>query len=102
MNDNPSGIQPLEFNVLIRPRAPEKKTAGGLLIPDDVADRNYHASERGEVIALSVEAFKEIGGRPEVGQTVAIVRYSGTKITGRDGEEYRIVKDKDVLAIVEE
>lgn len=102
IGSNPSGITPLEFNVLIRPAPAEERTKGGLLIPEGVRDRNHHASERGEVIALAEAAFAEIGGRPQVGQTVAIVRYGGTKVTGRDGEEYRIVKDKDVLAIVEE
>lgn len=102
---NPSGIRPVEFNVLIKQDAIEEKTRMGLIKPDDMVEREKHGQTRGVIVAISPLAFNEdiwpAGmSRPEPGNRVAFAKHAGTFITGDDGQEYRVVKDKDVVAII--
>jgi co-chaperonin GroES (HSP10) len=104
MND--SGINPIEFNVLVLQDKIEEKTKGGLLLADDFRDKEKHAQVRGTIVATSPLAFNEDiypSGmeRPKPGDRVAFARHSGAFILGKDGVEYRIVKDKDVVAVID-
>lgn len=103
---NPSGISPCEFNVLVKQDAVSEKTGMGLYKPAEVVDREKHAQTRGVIVAISPLAFNEDvwpGGmdKPTPGTKVAFARHSGTFIDGTDGEEYRIVKDKDIVAVID-
>ena len=102
MKTNESGIIPLEYNCVVLPIEVEEKTAGGLYIPQDTQDREQHAEQRGIFVAASPLAFKfdEEMVAPEVGDTVVFVRYSGVLTEGEDGKKYRVLKDKDVMAVV--
>ena len=44
--------------------------------------------------------FDEEMVAPEVGDTVVFIRYSGVLTEGEDGKKYRVLKDKDVMAVV--
>lgn len=100
---NASGITPLEFKVLVKPRAVEEKTKGGILLPEQVRDQEKNASMEGEYIAASPLAFNydETGSMepPKTGDTVVFARYSGINVKGRDGIDYRIMNDKDIVAV---
>ena len=101
---NVSGINPTEFNVVIFPKQLEEKTAGGIIIPDQTKDRDQFAQMEGVLIAAAPHAFSYAewsnGARPpQVGQRVMFARYAGTTWKGSDGKDYRIVKDKDILAV---
>lgn len=103
---NQSGINPVEFNVLIKQDAVAAKTPFGLIKPDEIVEREKHAQTRGIIVAVSPLAFNEDvwpGGieKPTPGTKVAFARHSGTFIEGTDGEEYRIVKDKDIVAVID-
>lgn len=103
--ENLSGIRPVEFNVLIRQDAIEEKTRLGLIKPNEIVEREKHSQTRGVIVAISPLAFNEdiwpAGmDRPVPGNKVAFARHAGTFIVGEDGEEYRVVKDKDVVAII--
>lgn len=103
---NESGIMPVEFNVLIKQAAVESKTKGGLMKPDEIVEKEKHAQTRGVIVAVSPMAFNEdvwpIGvDKPKPGDHVAFARYSGTFIDGKDGVEYRVIKDKDIVAVVQ-
>lgn len=102
--ENPSGIEPLEYNVVVRPEKVEDQTRGGIYIPDEVKERDQYGHHRGEMVAASPMAFSFDDWppdlpKPEVGQTVIFVKYAGTLVPGRDGEDYRVMKDKDVLGV---
>jgi chaperonin GroES len=97
---NPSGIEPLEFNVLVRQRETEKRTKGGLLLPDEHHERQQWAEVRATVIAMSPRAFDDLGTAPDIGDEVIIAKHAGAVVEGVDGVEYRIIKDKDVVAKV--
>lgn len=103
--ENKSGIHPVEFNVLVRQDEVEAKTKSGLLMPDSVVDREHHSQTRGVIVAVSPLAFNadiwpDKMERPGPGEKVAFARHAGTFITGTDGAEYRVVKDKDIVAVI--
>jgi len=98
---NPSGIEPVEHNVLVRQVEVEKKTKGGLILIDDTAEKKQWAEQRATVIAVSPYAFEDYEkAAVGVGDLVIIARHAGGIVTGDDGVEYRMVKDKDIIARV--
>lgn len=109
--DNPSGIRPCEYNVLVKPYEVEEKTAGGIILPDDVKKKDENAQTRGVIVAMSPMAFANPdwpssaeGNKPCVGNMVMYARYSGatSRVDGKDGEEYILIKDNDITAVFEE
>lgn len=101
---NNSGLKPLEFNVLVKPDTVEERTAGGVFLPDAAKDREKHAATKGTIIALAPLAFEDIMSDdeawPKPGDRCLISRHAGVFVKGEDDVEYRIVKDKDVVALI--
>ncbi len=101
---NTTGIEPTEFNVLVRlGRASDR--IGGILLPDEKKDRDQAMQTRGVLIAVSPLAFSYDEWRdatpPAVGDSVIIAKGAGVLIDDMgDGEFYRLIKDKDVCAVV--
>lgn len=95
------GIKCLEYKVLVRPNEAKAKTAGGLYLPDTVVEKDQHATTEGAVIDISPVAFsyEHNAPRPVVGSVVIFQRYAGLRVTGNDGVEYRLLNDKDVVAV---
>lgn len=96
------GIEPVEFKVLVKPEVIEKKTAGGIILPDTVREKQRFAKETGFIKAFGSLAFTDPDWRDNVfsGTRVIYDRYSGVLIKGADGEEYRIIQDKDIIAVL--
>jgi chaperonin GroES len=100
------GIKPTEYNVLIVPEDTEQVTAGGIILATTTKEANDIATMKGRLVAVSPHAFTYAdnwpdGTMPQVGDAVLYAKYAGTLITGADGKEYRLAKDKDVAAILE-
>lgn len=100
------GIECLEYKILVKP-AEEKgyvefKTGFKLLKPDETKERDEHAAVQGEVMQMSPLAFsyEADAPKPAVGDIVLFQRYAGVQHVGADGITYRIMNDKDVVAIV--
>lgn len=103
---NTSGINPCEFNVLVLPDPVEQKTKGGLILSDETMDRHKHAGTFGTLVALAPLAFNadiwpENKPRPEPGTRVLVAKHAGTFCVAPDGVEYRVVKDRDIVAVME-
>ena len=105
---NMSGINPIEYKVLIKPIEEkgfyELKGGTKLYKPDETKERDQHAAMEGEIIAVSPFAFTyeewpAEAAKPQVGQMAIYARYSGVTIKGFDGVEYRLMNDKDVIAV---
>lgn len=105
---NTSGIDPIEFKVVILPKKVEEVTKGGVYLPDSAVDSEKFSTTKGKVIAVSGLAFnyatpdeyETLGGKkPKPGQTVHYAKYAGVWIKGDDGVEYLVVNDKDILGI---
>lgn len=105
---NRSGIDPLDLRVLVKPDDAEKVTAGGIIIPETLADQKKMAMTKGTLVATGVNAWEEAASRstsfvkPVPGDRVLIAKYGGVVVTGLDGEDYRLMNDEDVIGRLEE
>ena len=103
---NESGLRPMEYNVVIRMDPTEEKTAGGIILLKDHSEREKLASDEGTLVAASPLAFTFAddhdwaGEKPQIGQRVLFAQYAG-RIVKRGDVEYRVIKDKDIVAVVE-
>lgn len=88
-------IKPLADRVLIRPAAAEEKTASGFILPDSSKEKPL----KGEVLAVG-QGTKEEEMILKAGDHVLYGKYAGTEIEA-DGEKLLIMKQSDVLAVVE-
>ena len=93
-------LRPLQDLVVIRRVAAEQKTVGGIFIPDTAQEKPVE----GEVVSAGPGARSEDGKiHPldvEVGDRVLFGKWSGTEIK-LDGEELIIIKESDLLGVVE-
>ncbi len=94
------GFRPLHDRVLVRRVESEMKTAGGIIIPDTAQEK----PSEGEVIAtgsgMKAEDGKLTALDVTAGDKVLFGKWSGTEIKV-DGEELLIMKESDILGIVE-
>jgi chaperonin GroES len=92
-------IKPLADRVVIKPALAEEKTKGGIILPDTAKEKPVI----GEVVAVGPGKISDEGKllAPEVkvGDKVLYGKYSGTEVTV-DGEEYLIMREADIFAIV--
>ncbi len=94
-------VKPLHDRVLIERLEEEvQKTAGGLYIPDTAKEK----PQRGKVVAVGDGAFNDKGERTKLdvkpGNEVLFGKYSGNDIK-LDGKEYLIMRESEILAIIE-
>ena len=93
-------IRPLHDRILARRVQEEEKTAGGLFIPDTAKEKPLEA----EVIAVGSGKVLDDGKlRPlevKKGDKVLIGKYSGSEVK-LDGEEHIILREDDILAVIE-
>ncbi len=87
-------IKPLADRVLIAPMAVETTTASGIIIPDSAKEK----PQKGTVIAVG-NGTKDYDMTVKKGDVVLYGKYAGTELT-LEGEEYLIMKESDILAIV--
>lgn len=92
-------IKPLEDRIVVKPLEAEEKTAGGILLPDSAKEK----PQRGEVVAVGAGRLLDNGKRAEmtvaVDDEVIYGKYSGSDVEV-DGEQYKILRESDVLAKV--
>jgi chaperonin GroES len=93
-------FKPLHDRVLVRRVQSDEKTKGGLIIPDSAKEK----PAEGEVISCGEGARKDSGELIEMavkpGDRVLFGKWSGTEVT-IDGEELLIMKESDILGIIE-
>ncbi|MDO4910112.1 MAG: co-chaperone GroES [Corynebacterium sp.] len=93
-------IKPLEDKILVQINEAETTTASGLVIPDSAKEKPQEAT----VIAVGPGRFDEKGNRVPLdvaeGDVVVFSRYGGTEIKYQ-GQEYLILSQRDILAVVE-
>jgi chaperonin GroES len=98
--ENRMTFRPLHDRVLVKPLDAEEKSAGGIIIPDTAQEKpmegkivavgNGYKNDDGKIIPLDVKA----------GDTVLYGKYAGTEVRV-DGEDMLIVKESDILAVIE-
>jgi len=93
-------IRPLHDRVIIKRLEEERTSPGGIVIPDTATEKPI----RGEVIAVGKGKLLESGDlRPldlKPGDKVIFGKYSGTEVKV-EGEDYLVMKEDDVMAVIE-
>lgn len=92
-------LKPLADRVVVKATEAEETTKGGLLLPDTAKEKPQFA----QVVAVGPGGIvdgKEIKMTVKVGDKVICSKYAGTEVKV-DGEEYSIVRQNDILAIVD-
>ena len=93
-------FRPLHDRVVVKRVEEEGKTKGGIIIPDTAKEK----PQQGKVIAVGNGKSKDDGKRVPLdvksGDTILFGKYSGQEIK-LDGEEYLIMREDEVLAVIE-
>jgi chaperonin GroES len=92
-------LNPLADRVVVKAAEAEEKTKGGIILPDTAKEKPVEGtivaagpgkiSDNGELVKMAVK----------VGDKVLYGKYSGTEVT-IDGEEYLIMRESDIFAII--
>ena len=92
-------IKPLADRVVVKPLEDSEEMRGGLYIPDTAKEK----PQQGEIVAVGPGRVSDDGTRIEMelskGDKVLYGKYSGTEVTV-GGEQYLILRESDVLAVV--
>ena len=93
-------LKPLNDRVLVKRLESEEKTAGGLYIPDTAKEK----PSKGQVVAVGPGKYGDDGKRMAMavkkGDTVLFSKYSGTEVK-LDGEDHLVLREDDILAIID-
>lgn len=96
-----TNLKPLGDRLIVKPIEQEETTPSGIVLPETAKEK----PQKGEVLAVGPGARDEAGERIEmevsVGDKVLYAKYAGTEITV-DGDDVLILRESDVLALVEE
>ncbi len=94
-------LRPLGDRIVIEPLEAEEKTKGGIILPDTAKEK----PQEGKVVAVGKgktdDSGKLIPMEVKVGDKILYGKYAGTEIT-IEGKEYIILREEDVLAVVED
>jgi len=92
-------IRPVGDRVVVKPAAKEEVTKSGIVIPDTAKEK----PQEGTVIAVGSGRLLDNGDRAPIdvreGDRVLFAKYGGTEFK-LDGEEYLVLKENDILAII--
>jgi chaperonin GroES len=93
-------VKPLADRVLVQPESEEEQVKGGIIIPDTAKEK----PQRGKIVAIGTgktdDAGKKIALNVKKGDKVLYGKYSGTEVR-LDDEDYLIMPEGDILAIIE-
>lgn len=93
-------VKPIGDRVLVKPSKEEETKKGGIIIPDSAKEK----PQEGKIVAVGTgktdESGKKLPFEVKVGDRVLISKYGGTEIK-IDGEEYQILREDDILGIVD-
>jgi chaperonin GroES len=92
-------LKPLGDRVVVKPREPEEVTKGGIILPDTAKEKPVE----GDIVAVGAgrvsDDGKKIAMELKVGDKVLYGKYSGTEVKV-DGEDYLIMRESDVYAVI--
>ncbi len=93
-------IRPLQDRILVKRVDEEEKTAGGIIIPDTAKEK----PQEGKVVAVGKGKVLEDGKLSKLdvkkGDRILFSKYAGTEVN-IEGEEHLIIREDDVLGVVE-
>jgi chaperonin GroES len=99
LEENMMKIRPLHDRVIVKRLEEERKSAGGIVIPDNAAEK----PDQGEVIAVGPGKRNDEGKREaldvKVGDRILFGKYSGTTVK-IEGTEYLVMREEDIMGVV--
>ena len=99
MKTNESGMIPLEYRCVVKLDAVEDRK-GSVYLPDSQVERNQMATTKATLLAVGGNAFGDWKAPiPKVGDRVIINKYQGMYQEASMKDLYRLINDKDILAI---
>lgn len=107
---NNTGIIPVGFKVLIQLEELEETTKGGIILPSKMLETEQGGHQIAIILDHGPAAFtigagdlpREWDITPKVGAKVILNRYAGIPVETKDKKEYRLINDKEILAILSE
>ena len=95
-------LKPLGDRMVVEPIEQEETTAGGILLPETAKEK----PQEGKVIAVGPGRVDDSGNRVKMevkeGDRVLYAKYAGTEVKVEDDKKVLILKESDILALVEE
>src|SRR5579864_6131053 len=92
-------LKPLGDRVVVKPKPKDEMTSSGLVLPDTASEK----PQEGSVLSVGPGRVLDNGKRVEMdvktGDSVLFAKYAGTEVK-LDGEEYLVIRESDLLAIV--
>lgn len=100
---NTSGYTPVDVRILVKPDKAQEMSKGGVYIPQTAQEKEKYATIKATLVAAGPNAFSEWGFTNGVdpGRRIIVAQYAGSNVKGADGEDYRLMNDEDVVAIIE-
>jgi chaperonin GroES len=94
-----ASIKPIGAHVVVKRSSPKETSVGGIILPENAKEK----PQEGSVIAIGSGKILENGERSSftvsTGDRVIFTSYAGTEIA-HDGEDYLVMQESDILAIV--
>lgn len=94
-------IRPISDHILVRRVEAQEKTAGGILLPDAARTK----PQKGEVLAVGPGRLLKDGSRRALqvkeGDTVLFTSWAGNEFRERPGNELLVMREEDVLAVID-
>ena len=98
-----NGIHPVGHRVLVLPKEVERKTSSGILLVDKVVMMEEMAQTQGVIVAVGDTCWDDQPAPwAKVGDLVMFGKYAGVVYEGNDGVKYRVLNDKDIVAVLDE
>jgi chaperonin GroES len=92
-------LKPLGDRVVVKPKPKDEMTSSGIVLPDTASDK----PQEGSILSVGPGRVLDNGKRVEmevkVGDTVLFAKYGGTEVK-LEGEDYLVIRESDLLAIV--
>lgn len=95
-------LQAVGHRVVVRPDVIERKTEGGIVLPEDIASQHDSKQVTGTVVSIGPTCWKGYGdGEPwvNVGDRIVFAKYVAFVYAGKDKEKLWIINDGDVLGL---
>ena len=95
-------LKPLSDRIVVRRFEAQEKTAGGIVLPDTAKNK----PQRGKVLAVGNGKLMKDGSRKPLqvkeGDTVLFTNWAGDEFKGKQGDNILLMREEDVLAVVDE
>lgn len=101
-SENEAGLVPAGHRILVKMDEAERTTSGGIVIPEEAAEREEMSGTRAIVIAVGESAWADqrVSGKwAKPGDRVLIAKFAG-QLWKRRGVKYRVINDLDLVAVI--